>query len=134
MQLVSETLGSATAASFPIENDAPARDERYAQYKVIRRNGAVVGFEPSKISVAMTKAFLAVSGTQGAASARIRELVAKLTEQAVDALMRRQPTGGTFHIEDIQDQVELALMRAGEHEVARAYVLYREERARLRAQ
>jgi ribonucleoside-diphosphate reductase alpha chain len=134
MQLVSETLGSATAANFPIENEAPARDERYAQYKVIRRNGAVVGFEPGKISVAMTKAFLAVSGTQGAASARIRELVAKLTEQAVGALLRRQPTGGTFHIEDIQDQVELALMRGGEHEVARAYVLYREERARLRAQ
>jgi ribonucleoside-diphosphate reductase alpha chain len=134
MQLVSETLGSTTAASFPIENDAPVRDERYAQYKVIRRNGAVVGFEPGKISVAMTKAFLAVSGTQGAASARIRELVANLTEQAVSALMRRQPMGGTFHIEDIQDQVELALMRGGEHEVARAYVLYREERARLRAQ
>jgi len=134
MQLVSETLRPAAAATFPVENDAPARDERYAQYKVIRRNGAVVGFEPGKIAVAVTKAFLAVNGTQGAASARVRELVGKLTEQAVAALMRRQPSGGTFHIEDIQDQVELALMRAGEHEVARAYVLYREERARLRAQ
>src|SRR5512138_425561 len=106
----------------------------YSEYKVIRRNGAVVGFEPSKISVAMTKAFLAVNGAQGAASARIRELVVGLTDAAVGALMRRQPQGGTFHIEDIQDQVELALMRSGEHDVARAYVLYREERAKVRAQ
>jgi len=106
----------------------------YADYKVIRRNGAVVGFEPAKISVAMTKAFLAVNGSQGAASARIRELVGGLTDAVVGALLRRQPQGGTFHIEDIQDQVELALMRSGEHDVARAYVLYREERTRARLQ
>jgi ribonucleoside-diphosphate reductase alpha chain len=100
---------------------------------VIRRNGSVVGFEPSKISIAMTKAFIAVNGGQGAASARVREQVAILTQNALAALMRRQPSGGTFHIEDIQDQVELALMRAGEHNAARAYVLYREERAKERA-
>jgi len=105
-----------------------------SQHRVIRRNGAVVGFEPGKISLAMTKAFLAVEGGQGAASARVRELVAGLTEAVVGALVRRQPTGGTFHIEDIQDQVELALMRSGAHEVARAYVLYREKRAEVRAQ
>ncbi len=106
---------------------------QYSEYKVIRRNGAVVGFEPGKISVAVTKAFLAVNGAQGAVSARIRELVAGLTGVAVSALQRRQPGGGTLHIEDIQDQVELALMRAGEHEVARSYVLYRERRAQERA-
>jgi len=100
-----------------------------AQFKVIRRNGAVVPFEPSKITIAMTKAFLAVNGGQGAASARIREVVAALTDNVVNALVRRQPAGGTFHIEDVQDQVELSLMRSGEHEVARAYVLYRERRA-----
>src|SRR5690242_8258082 len=116
--------GSATASN---------ADPRLAQYKIIRRNGAVVGFEPAKISIAMTKAFLAVNGGQGAASARIREVVAGLTDSVVGALMRRQPAGGTFHIEDVQDQVELALMRSGEHEVARAYVLYRDERARERA-
>ena len=97
----------------------------YGDFRVIRRNGAVVGFEPSKIAIAMTKAFLAVNGGQGAASARIRELVEQLTATVVAALLRHQPTGGTFHIEDIQDQVELALMRSGEHDVARAYVLYR---------
>ena len=123
--------GTARGAG-PVENDLSTRSQ-YSEYKVIRRNGAVVGFEPGKISVAMTKAFLAVNGAQGAASARIRDLVAGLTEAAVWALQRRQPAGGTFHIEDIQDQVELALMRSGEHDVARAYVLYREERARARA-
>jgi len=105
----------------------------FSQYKIIRRNGAVVGFEPGKISVALTKAFLAVEGGQSAASARIRELVAALTDAVVSALVRRQPAGGTFHIEDVQDQVELALMRSGEHEVARAYVLYREKRSEARA-
>src|SRR2546422_8387784 len=84
-------------------------------------------------SVALTKAFLAVEGGQSAASARIRELVTALTDAVVTALVRRQPAGGTFHIEDVQDQVELALMRSGEHEVARAYVLYREKRAEARA-
>src|SRR5258706_556722 len=103
------------------------------EYKVIRRNGAVVGFEPSKIVVAMSKAFIAVRGGQGAASAAIREQVEALTSSVVGALLRHQPAGGSFHIEDIQDQVELSLMRAGAHDVARAYVLYRERRAQQRA-
>ena len=109
-------------------------DPRLSQYKVIRRNGAVVAFEPSKIAIAVTKAFLAVNGGQSAASARVRELTAHLTDAVVAALMRRKPEGGAIHIEEIQDQVELALMRGGEHEVARAYVLYREKRAQERAQ
>jgi len=104
-----------------------------AEYHIIRRNGAVVRFEPSKVAVAMTKAFLAVRGGQGAASAAIREQVERLTEAAVAALVRRQPAGGTFHIEDVQDQVELSLMRDGAHDVARAYVLYRERRSQERA-
>jgi ribonucleoside-diphosphate reductase alpha chain len=134
MQTATEVAAGSAAAVLSIEGETQARDPRYGQYRVIRRNGAVVGFEPGKISVAVTKAFLAVNGSQGAASARVREQVAALTEQVVGALMRRHPQGGTLHIEDIQDQVELALMRSGEHDVARAYVLYREERARLRAQ
>ena len=101
--------------------------------EVIRRNGAVMPFEAGKISVALTKAFLAVEGSSSAGSARLRELVARLTSTVVAALTRRLPGGGTVHIEDIQDQVELALMRAGEHDVARAYVLYREKHAAERA-
>jgi len=135
MQIAQQGTAATTAIGAGIaESSNPALHSRYVDYKIIRRNGAVVGFEPAKISVAMTKAYLAVGGSQGAASARIRELVASLTEGVVNALVRRQPQGGTFHIEDIQDQVELALMRAGEHDVARSYVLYREERARARAQ
>ncbi|TSE27836.1 ribonucleoside-diphosphate reductase subunit alpha [Tepidimonas aquatica] len=102
-------------------------------YQIIRRNGAVVPFEPAKIAIAMTKAFLAVHGPQGAASASVRETVERLTQNVVRALMRSRPGGGTFHIEDVQDQVELGLMRDGHHEVARAYVLYRERRAQERA-
>ncbi|MSQ56334.1 MAG: ribonucleoside-diphosphate reductase subunit alpha [Limnohabitans sp.] len=105
----------------------------YAKYQIIRRNGAVVPFEPAKIAVAMMKAFLAVHGTQGAASASVRETVDGLTQLVMRALVRSRPGGGTFHIEDVQDQVELGLMRGSHHEVARAYVLYRERRAQERA-
>ncbi|AVS87425.1 ribonucleoside-diphosphate reductase subunit alpha [Paracidovorax avenae] len=104
-----------------------------SHYQIIRRNGAVVPFEPQKIAVAMMKAFLAVHGTQGAASASVRETVDTLTQSVVRALMRSRPGGGTFHIEDVQDNVELSLMRGGHHEVARAYVLYRERRTQERA-
>src|SRR5438552_13838015 len=106
----------------------------YQGYQIIRRNGAVVSFEPNKIAVALMKAFLAVHGTQGAASASVRETVDVLTETVVRGLLRSRPGGGTFHIEDVQDQVELALMRGSHHEVARAYVLYRERRAQERAE
>jgi ribonucleoside-diphosphate reductase alpha chain len=116
-------LGGQAAYAQPLAPQAT-----FADYKVIRRNGSVVSFEPSKIAIAVTKAFLAVNGGQGAASARVRELVEQLTQNVVRALVRSRPNGGTFHIEDIQDQVELALMRGGEHNVARAYVLYREKR------
>jgi ribonucleoside-diphosphate reductase alpha chain len=104
-----------------------------ANYQIIRRNGAVVPFEPNKIAIAMMKAFLAVHGTQGAASASVRETVDGLTQAVIRAMVRSRPGGGTFHIEDVQDQVELGLMRGGHHEIARAYVLYREKRSQERA-
>ncbi|MCB1391606.1 ribonucleoside-diphosphate reductase subunit alpha [Nitrobacter sp.] len=102
-------------------------------YQVIRRNGSVSPFDSAKIAVALTKAFLAVEGNSAAASRRVHDIVAELTGQIVASLTRRSDAGRTFHIEDIQDQVELALMRSEHHKVARAYVLYREERARERA-
>ncbi|PTN13317.1 ribonucleoside-diphosphate reductase subunit alpha [Nitrosomonas aestuarii] len=133
MQLVTETSNQKPISENNAFLDTQTDHKQFSHYKIIRRNGAVVAFEPVKISVAMTKAFIAVDGGQGAASVRVRELVARLTQDVVSALLRRKPESGTFHIEDIQDQVELALMRSGEHDVARAYVLYREERARERA-
>ncbi|MFZ1574017.1 MAG: ATP cone domain-containing protein, partial [Chromatiaceae bacterium] len=111
------------------ESDSPAS----GKFQVIRRNGQVTHFDATKIMVAMTKAFLAVEGGKAAVSSRVHDRVRELTDQVVMALTRRLPGGGTVHIEDIQDQVELALMRAGEHKIARDYVLYREERARERA-
>ncbi len=124
---------SVQPAQGPVESSQEARQSAYSAYHIIRRNGSVVAFEPSKIAVAMMKAFLAVHGTQSAASASVRETVDGLTEAVVRGLLRSRPSGGTFHIEDVQDQVELALMRGGHHEIARAYVLYRESRAQQRA-
>ncbi len=107
------------------------------EYRVIRRNGKITSFDISKISVAMTKAFLAVEGGQAAASRRIHEKVEKLSQDVLNGLFRNLENGGTIHIEDVQDQVELALMRSGEHKVARNYVLYRakqsEKRSKLKA-
>ena len=133
MQLATDSTSSTLASGYDFSSTPSSQDTRYSQYKIIRRNGSVVAFMPNKISIAMTKAFIAVNGSQGAASARVREAVVRLTDDVISALIRHQPVGGTFHIEDIQDQAELALMRSGEHDVARAYVLYREDRARERA-
>ncbi len=124
---------STPAASGSRAPSTAATVSAYQGYQIIRRNGAVVAFEPNKIAVALMKAFLAVHGTQGAASASVRETVDGLTEAVVRALLRSRPGGGTFHIEDVQDHVELGLMRGGHHEVARAYVLYRERRSQERA-
>jgi len=135
MLLASESVLPSTSMSVRDNSkiSSTSNNKSYEQYKVVRRNGSVVSFEPAKISLAMTKAFIAVTGGQGVASARVRELVEQLTAAVVGALVRRQPHGGTLHIEDIQDQVELSLMRSGEHDVARSYVLYREEQTRKRA-
>jgi ribonucleoside-diphosphate reductase alpha chain len=135
MQLGSESISSSSVSVLQeteFSNPANTSLMQFDQYKVIRRNGSVVPFEPSKITIAMTKAFIAVNGGQGAASARVREMVEHLTTSVVAAFARRMPHGGTLHIEDIQDQVELSLMRSGEHDVARSYVLYREDRSRER--
>ncbi len=102
--------------------------------QVIKRNGKPVSYDPNKIRIAITKAFLAVEGGQAASSTRIHERVNQLTQQITNILLERLPQGGTLPIETIQDQVELALMRAEAHKVARAYVLYREERRKMREQ
>ena len=128
------SAGTETAQVSPSEPLSPALTATApGQLRVIKRNGTVVPYTDDKIAVALTKAFLAVEGGTAAASPRIRELVSHLTEQVSGTFKRRFPSGGTIHIEDVQDQVELSLMRSGEHKVARDYVLYREERARLRA-
>jgi ribonucleoside-diphosphate reductase alpha chain len=102
------------------------------QLRVIKRNGTLVSYDASKIAFAISKAFLAVEGGSAADSSRVHQQVALLTEAVSNTFKRRMPSGGTVHIEEIQDQVELALMRAGEQKVARSYVIYRDERARLR--
>lgn len=127
------TTGSGYASGAGQQGTASAVANPLAHYQIIRRNGSVVPFEPNKIAIAMMKAFLAVHGTQGAASASVRETVDGLTQVVIRAMVRSRPGGGTFHIEDVQDQVELGLMRGGHHEIARAYVLYRERRTQERA-
>ena len=131
-QLVS--LEAKSAPFIPLRTESPTSPEGALPMQVIRRNGTVSKFDASKISVAMTKAFLAVEGHTAAASRRVHEIVEQLTAEVVGALSRRISEGRTFHIEDVQDQVELALMRSEHHKVARAYVLYREERTRQRAE
>ena len=109
-----------------IETTAPGK------LRVIKRNGKVVAFEDDKIKVAITKAFLATESGNAAASERIHKKVNQLTENVVEVFQRRMPSGGTFHIEEIQDQVELQLMRSEELDVAKSYILYRAERTQER--
>jgi ribonucleoside-diphosphate reductase alpha chain len=104
------------------------------QLNVIRRNGTITPFDPEKITVAITQAFLAVEGQQDTNPEYIHDVAANITKNVDTALKRRHTTGGIIHIETIQDQVELELMRSEQHKVARSYVLYREERRKLRTQ
>src|SRR5262249_55987695 len=117
--------------------DTPGSGEQQAadlsHFRVVRRDGRVVPFRSEKIAAAITKAFVAAQERAGEPTARARGQITELSGRVVQALVGRRPHGGEFYLEDIQDQVELALMRAGEHNVARRYVLYREERARVRA-
>ncbi len=113
---------------------SPTDSTASGQYQVIRRNGKLTPFDETKIQVAITKAFLGVEGDSGVNSSRIHTLAEDLTRQTVHAVTRSHPGKGTFHIEDIQDHVELALMRNGHHKVARAYVLYREKQSQRREQ
>jgi len=126
--MAAHTSASSTVVMPPI-TPAPGT---ILSLQVARRNGSLSPFDPAKISVAISKAFVAVEGTGATASRRIHDAVESMTAQIVAALLRRSDTSQVLHIEDIQDQVELALMRSGEHKVARAYVLYREERAQQR--
>ena len=100
--------------------------------RVIKRNAKIVSFEVDKIKVAITKAFLAIESGNAAASDRIHEKVNRIADDIMNVFDRRMPTGGTIHIEEIQDQVELQLMRSEEYKVARSYILYREERTQER--
>ena len=130
----SQSSASTSAQTGKTQSSSASSATAPGQIRVIKRNGAVVGYDESKVVVAITKAYLAVEGGTAAASSRVHDTVVKLGKQISVIFRRRMPSGGTIHIEDIQDQVELALMRTGEHKVARSYVLYRAERARLRDQ
>ena len=127
--------GANPAVQAPVVEDIPpAAAAQFSHYRVVRRSGAAVPFDLQKITAAMMKAFLAVEGASAAGSARVREIVDNAAAAVVAGLTRRDPLAGVFHIEDVQDQVELALMRGGCHEVARSYILYREARAETRRQ
>jgi ribonucleoside-diphosphate reductase alpha chain len=133
MSLSLEREAAKSAPLIQLRSESLAVPGATPPLQVIRRNGTVSPFDASKISIAMTKAFLAVEGHTAAASRRIHDVIEQLTAEVVNALTRRVGEGRTFHIEDVQDQVELALMRSEHHKVARAYVLYRDERQRQRA-
>lgn len=132
MHTENNSITSPDLATAAYPNPIKAK-ETISSYRVIRRNGKLTVFDRSKIVVAMSKAFLAVEGGTAAASNRVHEKVEHLTDQVMTALFRHVSEDATVHIENIQDQVELAMMRNGEQKVARAYVLYREQHAQQRA-
>jgi len=131
-EVESATSPSPTATPAQDTSDLSISAMAPGTLRVIKRNGAVVGYDASKIAVAITKAYIAEEGGTAAASSRIHETVEKMILEISETFKRRMPSGGSIHIEEIQDQVELMLMRSGEHKVARSYVIYRAERARER--
>lgn len=121
-----------TASTITVSDPQLLKATEPGQLRIIRRDGTITPYDANRIAVAMKKAFIAVEGDNAIQSKRIQNTVTELTEKITDRLQRRWPSGGTTHIETIQDLVELALMRAGEHQVARSYVIYREARRQER--
>ena len=115
-----------------LKGNPPLDQLKPGQLRIIKRNGKVVLFDVSKIEVAITKAFLAVHSSAAAASSSVHQKVEELSKKVETTFRNRMPSGGTIHIEEIQDQVELELMRTDERKVAREYILYREARAQVR--
>jgi ribonucleoside-diphosphate reductase alpha chain len=134
MNMDSQTVTPSPTSPEIMNNSYEAQGNLPGTLRIIKRNGKVVPFDVNKIIVAMTKAFLAVEGGNAASSSRVHETVNKLSHMIAEAFTRRLASGGTIHIEDVQDQVELMLMREGEHKVARSYVLYREQQRLKRAE
>jgi len=126
-------MPNSSAVTSPLDDFTASPTRPTPSLQVIKRTGNAVPFDDSKIAIALTKAFLAVEGQEASGSARVKTTVTQITGDIVTRLKRRLPPGGSVHIEDIQDQVELELMRHGFQKVARAYVLYREEQSRKRA-
>jgi uridine kinase len=92
---------------------------------VIKRTGALVPFNPDRITNAIYRAAVAVGG-------RDRDTAAGLTQQVTGILENTTPSGQYPTVEEIQDIVEKVLIENGHAKVAKAYILYREERARRR--
>ncbi|PIQ43477.1 MAG: ribonucleotide-diphosphate reductase subunit alpha [Gammaproteobacteria bacterium CG11_big_fil_rev_8_21_14_0_20_46_22] len=133
MSTGSQTNISAVLEAVKEGGSTPNNPAQTEVLRVIRRNNKVTPFEANKITVAMTKAFLAVHGNSAALSSSIHDKIKTLSAEIVhDIRNRRLPVENTIYIETIQDLVEKYLMAAGEHEVARAYILYREARRKER--
>ncbi len=130
METQQETSKTINVQEQPLVNDIETTAP--GKLRVIKRNGKVVAFEEDKIKVAITKAFLATESGNAAASERIHKKVNQISKGIIEVFERRMPSGGTLHIEEIQDQVELQLMRTEELKVARSYILYRAERTQER--
>ncbi|WP_279613422.1 ribonucleoside-diphosphate reductase subunit alpha [Burkholderia gladioli] len=110
--------------------------EAFIGKNVMKRDGSVVAFDPHKIHNALLLNALDARGHRGGSisqlSQRDRDLLAKMTDSVVERLAKMEAV--SIPIEDIQDQVELALMRAGDLELARSYMLYRAAHAEDRKQ
>lgn len=124
-----------TTAKEAIHIDNPsirATDVTPTLIKVIKRDGRIVNYDDSRISAAIKNAFAAVEGKDALNSDSLHNEISEMTSNITNRLEARWPTGGTIHIEAIQDLVELQLMRASKQKIARAYVLYREEHRKAR--
>ncbi|MEM2930520.1 MAG: ribonucleotide reductase N-terminal alpha domain-containing protein, partial [Thermoproteota archaeon] len=93
--------------------------------KVVKRDGRIVDFEPDRIRNAIAKAMVSVKQYD-------EKALEKVVNYVLNVLNGKYESGETPHVEDIQDVVEFALMKFDLYDVAKAYILYRKERERVR--
>jgi ribonucleoside-diphosphate reductase alpha chain len=93
--------------------------------KVVKRDGRIVNFDPERIRNAVTKAMVSIKQYD-------EKVLDKVVNYVLDVLSKKYEEGKIPHVEEIQDIVELALVKFDLYEVAKAYILYRKERERIR--
>jgi ribonucleoside-diphosphate reductase beta chain len=125
------TLPAADSAERELQTWCDLDPALFTRWRVRARDESFRPFEPERIARALGKALLAADGSDTMTEAR-RTVCASLTRQVCETAVSRHPGGGAVYIEELQDLAELALMRSGEHEAARGFVLYRENRHRER--
>jgi ribonucleoside-diphosphate reductase alpha chain len=109
-------------------------NEKVARFTVVKRNGSIVPFRRERISHAIEAAFRDTKKIEKETplNEELAETIEHITDLVINDLYVLASKGASLTVEGIQDQVEIFLMKAGHHTIAKDYILYRDQHKALR--